>query len=64
MPISGITVRGLVRLRAADTMPLWYTGGDFGVEASILTTFSLALLAAFFLAILARRRSRTPGAWT
>jgi membrane protease YdiL (CAAX protease family) len=56
VPISGIRVEGICNLRLTEDLPSWLTGGDFGLEGSILVTLVEALLIGVFLAVLISRR--------
>lgn len=38
IPVSGITLDGILRLKRNETMPNWLTGGEFGLEGSIVIT--------------------------
>lgn len=63
VPISGIKVEGIVNLRTTDWQPDWlaqlFTGGAFGLEASIITSaVELILVGLFLLAI--RWRQEAP----
>ena len=46
LPVSGIRTDGLFDVRVVESAPAWLTGGAFGIEGSILTTFSEVCLAA------------------
>ncbi len=57
LPISGIAVEGVIRLRANDGAPTWLTGGDFGLEASIVVTaVELVMIGGFLLLLRSRAR--------
>lgn len=63
VPISGIKVEGIFNLRASDWQPEWlaklFTGGAFGLEASILTTIIEMMLVGLLLVIVRSRRRET-----
>jgi len=40
VPVSGIKTDGLFDVRLVETAPRWLTGGDFGIEGSLLATFA------------------------
>lgn len=55
LPISGMAVEGVVRLRPVDGAPAWLTGGGFGLEASVAVTVVEVLMIGGFLLLLQRR---------
>jgi membrane protease YdiL (CAAX protease family) len=55
LPVSGIRTDGLLDVRIADSAPAWLTGGAFGIEGSIVTTFSEVCLAALLEFVLRSR---------
>src|SRR5262249_55584117 len=56
LPVSGIRTDGLLDVRIVESAPAWLTGGAFGIEGSILTTFSEVCLAAL-LGFVSRNRA-------
>ncbi len=57
VPISGLKTDGLLDVRLVETAPLWLTGGEFGIEGSILATVA-ELVTSIALGLLLLRRSR------
>lgn len=55
LPISGMPIEGIIRLRLIDEAPAWLTGGGFGLEASIAVTVVEVLMICGFLLVLQRR---------
>ncbi|MBL7040811.1 MAG: CPBP family intramembrane metalloprotease, partial [Pirellulaceae bacterium] len=44
LPISGMTVEGLIQLQTNDAAPVWLTGGKFGLEGSVAVTVAELLM--------------------
>lgn len=63
VPISGIKVEGIFNLRITDWQPAWiarlFTGGNFGLEASIITTLVELMLIGLLLLTM-KSRQETP----
>ena len=55
LPISGIDCDGFVQLIPAASGALWLTGGDFGLEGSVIVTITEITMIFLFAAILRRR---------
>ncbi len=53
IPVSGIRIPGLMEMEVNPQVPHWITGGEFGLEASILVTLSELVMIGIFLAWLA-----------
>lgn len=58
IPVSGLPIDGLVQLKRNDSMPGWLTGGEFGLEGSILI-FALEVAMIAILAIALRFQPAT-----
>ncbi len=58
LPVSGMKMDGFIRLHAAETTPAWLTGGDFGLEASLVVTGLEVAMIGVFLVLLRRPTSR------
>ncbi len=59
IPVSGVTIDGIIRFVPAGTLPEWVTGGKFGLEASIVCTVAEFAVAAILLAMLVRSEKQT-----
>ncbi|MBS0266496.1 MAG: CPBP family intramembrane metalloprotease, partial [Planctomycetes bacterium] len=57
IPVSGIQTDGLIDIQVVEGAPRWLTGGEFGMEGSILGT--AAELGMFVILILAWRKQGT-----
>lgn len=57
LPISGIPADGLLDVRVSPESPTWLTGGDFGIEGSVLCTVAEVALSVVFGTILLKRGS-------
>ncbi|MBI3862114.1 MAG: CPBP family intramembrane metalloprotease [Planctomycetia bacterium] len=57
VPVSGLKTNGLIDVRLVETMPVWLTGGEFGIEGSLLTTIAEVWMSALLLAVLVKRNS-------
>jgi hypothetical protein len=62
IPVSGIPLDGLLRLDRPEASSDWLTGGEFGLEGSVLTLAILAILTLLLAALLRRRDSAAPAA--
>jgi membrane protease YdiL (CAAX protease family) len=58
MPVSGIRTDGIIDVELTGNAPEWFSGGAFGLEASVVVTVIELGLSVIFLALL-RRRSRS-----
>ena len=58
--VSGIDTPGL--LHSVPIGPAWLSGGEFGIEASVVTTL-VCLIVAFWFVLRARREGRVVGQW-
>ena len=56
LPVSGIRMDGVVDLEVNGAMPAWLTGGEFGLEASVLVTAVEAAQVLLFVWIFSGRR--------
>ena len=60
IPVSGMSLKGLIRLKSNDDMAVWLTGGDFGLEGSIVTTVLLIGMIVLLLYGIRSRSFREP----
>ena len=58
LPVSGMKMDGFIQLHAAEAAPAWLTGGDFGLEASLVVTVLEVAMIGVFLCLLRRPTSR------
>jgi membrane protease YdiL (CAAX protease family) len=60
VPVSGIRTDGAIDLRLVETAPHWLTGGDFGIEGSIVATVAEIATAAILGSMLLKQEPASP----
>jgi len=56
IPVSGIQMDGILNAEIRNDLPIWITGGKFGLEGSAVATFASGSVSLVLLLVLLRRR--------